>query len=115
VGIMGSVLAAAQGVADGVHNAPYILENARNALEANRIVTLSVSIQNIGSRPVALQAISAKGTVRQAMYPAPRIEAGARIVVPVELQFYRDVPNAFSLVMDYGLDGINTTLVKVSN
>jgi len=102
------------GQADGIHNAPFVLHDVDGAQMIGKRVTMSVHLHNIGTQGVKLQAVSAQGTVRQTLYPAPVVAAGARKTVNLDMQFYRDVPQAFSLVLDFGLDGTNTTLVRVS-
>ena len=102
------------GFADGVHSAPYALQDVGSVRVDGRRVALTVTVQNIGTHAVSLQAVSAKGTVRQTLHPAPNVPAGSRLNIPLNLQFYRDVPPAFSLVLDFGLAGTNTALVKTS-
>jgi hypothetical protein len=41
--------------------------------------------------------VSAEGTVRQALSPVPTVAAGQRRAVTIDLQFYRDVPQALAL------------------
>ncbi|WP_420862990.1 hypothetical protein [Algirhabdus cladophorae] len=101
-------------LADGLHNAPFVLQDVKLAQRTGKIVTVSLKIENLGNAPVALQAVSAEGTVRQTLYPAPKVAASGATTVDVQMQFYRDIPQVFSLVLDYGLDGINTTLVQLS-
>lgn len=98
---------------DGVHSAPFVLQDVTSVSVQNRRVLADVSLHYIGTQVVALQAVSAEGTVRQALSPVPTVAAGQRRVVTIDLQFYRDVPQAFSLVLDFGTGGINTTLVNI--
>lgn len=100
--------------ADGIHSAPFVLQDVVQANVTGKTVRLSVKIENLGNQTVALQAVSAEGTVRQTVYPAPQVGAKQAQSVALDLQFYRPIPDVFSLVMDYGLDGVNTTLVDLS-
>jgi len=100
--------------ADGIHSAPFVLQDVVEVKLVGQQVQLNLKIENLGKQAVALQAVSAEGTVRQTLYPAPAVEAKQANTVALELQFYREVPHVFTLVMDYGLDGVNTTLVQLS-
>ncbi|MEP2530820.1 hypothetical protein [Shimia sp.] len=94
------------------HGVAHVVSHAEAVRVRDNTVAILLTVFNAGTEPVTLEQVAAD-EASDVLVPGGKIASGALVEFRVQLSFEHNVPNIFTVMLDFGQDGQGPVVVMV--